>query len=527
MPISLDFTPVNLQIFFTNLGIIALCAVCGYWLLRRGEKGRSFIGLALLIAVAFLVMNWVARYPDADETEHLHAAWLMSQGELPYRDFWQHHSPLLWITLAPLLAVLPHDGTVCDVARLLSLALSAASWGLALLLARRVHRPSRGLTAIMLLFMAGALAPGEFYNLRPDLVANLCTMGALLLLFVPTSTWRILVSGVLLGLAVAFTPKVLPFVLLLPALLATERGAIWRKMRSLPAHYAGVIIGIAPLVLWLLDHQLLGDFRHWVMGFNRNFPAFMGGNFSLFFVLPFLFWAVRKIRVDRDIMRYPHRLLLIATLLSASTLFCYPPSGKFAYHLQLFMLLAAAAGAGEVRGWFASLAARNRGWVVGGVIALFLLSFPMLKLWLDAQNYAAGRAEIGLLAKVAANDTVVCIPPRHPIFARDATDLNQPWQWYDFLRFPEVRQRLQNVDTLVEDKKPAIIFCSEDKAFDGEPQPLGEEDSLRFVKHLLLYRVITPEHGVQLQTYLQDNYTLMRFVRHYYWVRNDLVEQAK
>src|SRR5262245_18678610 len=39
---------------------------------------------------------------DPDELEHLHAAFCVSRGELPYRDFFEHHGPALYYALLPL-----------------------------------------------------------------------------------------------------------------------------------------------------------------------------------------------------------------------------------------------------------------------------------------------------------------------------------------------------------------------------------------------------------------------------------------
>ena len=40
-----------------------------------------------------------------DEFEHLHAAWLVSQGQTPYTDFFEHHTPLFYFLGAPFLSV--------------------------------------------------------------------------------------------------------------------------------------------------------------------------------------------------------------------------------------------------------------------------------------------------------------------------------------------------------------------------------------------------------------------------------------
>ena len=33
--------------------------------------------------------------PNGDNVEHLHVSWLISQGYIPYRDFFQHHNPFV------------------------------------------------------------------------------------------------------------------------------------------------------------------------------------------------------------------------------------------------------------------------------------------------------------------------------------------------------------------------------------------------------------------------------------------------
>ncbi|MBQ8751327.1 MAG: glycosyltransferase family 39 protein [Alphaproteobacteria bacterium] len=37
-----------------------------------------------------------------DNLEHIHASWLISEGFTPYRDFFEHHNPLLWYIFAPI-----------------------------------------------------------------------------------------------------------------------------------------------------------------------------------------------------------------------------------------------------------------------------------------------------------------------------------------------------------------------------------------------------------------------------------------
>ena len=48
-------------------------------------------------------------YAYMDTFEHLRMSRLVSLGNMPYRDFFEHHHPLLWYMFAPLMKVLPHN----------------------------------------------------------------------------------------------------------------------------------------------------------------------------------------------------------------------------------------------------------------------------------------------------------------------------------------------------------------------------------------------------------------------------------
>lgn len=43
---------------------------------------------------------------SGDNVEHLNAAWMIWQGKIPYKDFFQHHNPLLWYISSPFVAYL-------------------------------------------------------------------------------------------------------------------------------------------------------------------------------------------------------------------------------------------------------------------------------------------------------------------------------------------------------------------------------------------------------------------------------------
>lgn len=72
--------------------------------------GRGIrLGAGLLAAAAALVLMQrihgfsQQRFFTIDEYQFGHATWLVSQGEVPYRDFYEHHFPLSYVLHAPLL----------------------------------------------------------------------------------------------------------------------------------------------------------------------------------------------------------------------------------------------------------------------------------------------------------------------------------------------------------------------------------------------------------------------------------------
>ena len=49
---------------------------------------------------------------DSDETQHAHVVWALTNGQLPYRDFFDNHMPLFQMACAPLLSLLGEHGFV-------------------------------------------------------------------------------------------------------------------------------------------------------------------------------------------------------------------------------------------------------------------------------------------------------------------------------------------------------------------------------------------------------------------------------
>jgi hypothetical protein len=113
-------------------GGLALALICGFALWYRSFRRQSDFAFlktrrgkflfVILVALALLIISLaVNRAFSEDEIEHIHASWYVQNGQVPYRDFFEHHHPLLWFLLAPLIALCGEDLMVLAIARLLIL----------------------------------------------------------------------------------------------------------------------------------------------------------------------------------------------------------------------------------------------------------------------------------------------------------------------------------------------------------------------------------------------------------------------
>jgi hypothetical protein len=87
--------------------------------------------VAVLVLAAFVPRGWLleVREFDRDELEHLHAAWCVSKGLVPYRDFFEHHTPGLYFLLAPLYSLYSVETKVEHAVAFMTLA-RRLMWGL-------------------------------------------------------------------------------------------------------------------------------------------------------------------------------------------------------------------------------------------------------------------------------------------------------------------------------------------------------------------------------------------------------------
>jgi hypothetical protein len=374
-------------------------------------------------AAAAIYLAWTVRYSlMSDEIEHLHAAWLISQGLLPFRDFWEHHSPLLWVVLAPILRVLPETGDILYLARagcfLFSGALLYLVWAVSKLLWKEEADP--GVTALF--FFSGAVLAQHSF-IRPDPFMLFFIFASLYLLIRAFNGGELryfLYSGFCMAFAFSFSPKWIAALPLIPVAIALSRPgwAAWLRMNLLCG--AGFALGLAPLLAYLFGNGIAGEFTRWVFQFNKKEILFMGYWHPTLLALAaagFLGAAAAWGRLGR--LRGLWALLGAAVLFS--TFFIYKLDIKHSYYAASLLLFVCTLASG-----FLLLAKRLKSAYAKAALWTLLLAalfLPNVQRIVEHEaRFASFGRQVRLINWLAGNfrgETVTMVYPWHPVFAND------------------------------------------------------------------------------------------------------------
>lgn len=82
---------------------------------------RFFYTILFLFGCTFFVRIFHGYGFIIDTFEHIHSSWLISTGKVPYRDFFEHHNPLLWYLFAPFTQIFYRDINIIYIVRFLSI----------------------------------------------------------------------------------------------------------------------------------------------------------------------------------------------------------------------------------------------------------------------------------------------------------------------------------------------------------------------------------------------------------------------
>jgi hypothetical protein len=246
----------------------------GHW---AALLGLAVAWLGLSVQAARLALH---KSFSIDEFQYAHAAWLVARGQVPYRDFFEVHLPLVYQVLAPVFWF-TGDSPLSVLALRAAMLVPLVGTCVAAASLNRKQGPGAMLLAPVLL-----LATPPFVTfateVRPDPLAFALFLGALALLAAKPSSWKAFGAGALLVAAVWGSQKVLFYGGLVGLVLAGD--AVLRRGRSpalLPtpgAFLAGAGTVLALLAAYLTVTRSWAAGWHWCFAWaadhQRHYPGF-------------------------------------------------------------------------------------------------------------------------------------------------------------------------------------------------------------------------------------------------------------
>ncbi len=254
---------------------------------------------------------------DQDELEHLHAAWLVSKGFVPYRDFFTHHMPWFYATLSPFFRYFLVEKTPENTfaflffARKIMWLVTAAILFLTFQLGKVWRDTKTGLVATTLLATT-LIFQQKVLEVRPDVFCLIFWLVFLLCLVKSlqdtqeNQRWVFLffAAGLSLGAGLLFTQKIL---FAFPGLCVF---ALYDGFQKRLNHYflfvVGLLIPILGTVLYFFSHHALREFFYCTLVINLKWVREIDSSFYILRLVkenPFLIFFGFSALFSKNLLR--------------------------------------------------------------------------------------------------------------------------------------------------------------------------------------------------------------------------------
>ena len=392
----------------------------------------SIVRAAIAVAFAFLLVHALRSGCDHDEVEHLHAAWLVSQGQVPFVDFVHVHHPTIFYLLAPLArALAPSPRALVFAARTVDLLLLALALLAFRATAARTTEDRRADWAPLLLL-------GCFFFARNSMeVRNDPWMSALVIVAVwcwlrylgeGGARWAAL-AGFAIGCATVFSQKTLPFAGLIGigtiVAVARDRSRWARTARGAALVAGAAAVPILAMVIAIHRAGYWSEFAFWNYAVTRNLylqnaPSNLGA--SLFATIgvsmaeaPVL-WAAGLAGIALAMVRPRLETTIPAVVVVGALAALLPSRMPWNHYLLLVQVFLALLAVPVV-----DLVLQSVRWRAAAATLLLLMVVKTAVLSTFYTEIPDGpKVQRAALAATGPEDRVAMPPPYHPIFRKDA-----------------------------------------------------------------------------------------------------------
>ncbi|NBD12448.1 hypothetical protein [Corallococcus silvisoli] len=393
-----------------------------------------------------------------DEFQYAHSAWLMAHGQVPYRDFFEVHFPLVYQLLAPLFRLLgddPRNVLALRAAMLVPLAGAGVS---VFLLNRREGRIAALLAPLLLLSTPAFLHFAT--EVRPDALTAALFLGALAALTVRSAPSSFFAGALLIASAWG-SQKALFFGGLVGAVLVGDlllrRGRPPALIAAPRAFVLGLLTASGAVAAYLTVTDSWSAWWHWCFVWasehQRHYPGFSWREYLLpilgeqpaFFLLATVGFIATSLSQWRD-ARTQDLLLVVAV---PATFGAYAlQRAPFPYSLLPFLGVLspfAARGAVAVLAWLRTPLIRAVGLV--GLGGLFAVQAAHVEALMDGGGNARQREVLARIATLTG--------PRDVVYDNSGGFVSRPHAHFYFYTDAYLRGSL--VDLLSDDMPRALV----------------------------------------------------------------------
>jgi len=373
---------------------------------------------------------------DHDEIEHIHNAFLVYKGLLPFRDFVEVHQPGLWFAIAPLFAISSDPVFILMLVRVIFVILFAGTlWFLYRIIESNLNDIG---PAAFVVIAAGAsvLYARSFLEVRNDgpMVFLIVLAIWFLVRYLRTSVKRyITFSGLALGLAWMFSNKVLPAVagVGVGVFMAMDGESLKKRAEAVFRFGLYIMIPWAFFLVYLGLTSSMSCYIFWAFTLNKamhtlaNLPnAFSAWKtLAAFFRYDPVLMALASAGILFSIRRLRDPVVAaVMTTLVLGVVMAFTSLLPYKQYMLLPLTMAvvpAGMALNEIR--------RNRGrtgWQIGVFIALLALGVGSWRWTASIPSNHDQIAGIHRLDNILPQDArVLCMPPVHPITRLDASPL--------------------------------------------------------------------------------------------------------
>ena len=240
---------------------------------------RRLVVLLAIVCLARTAQVYYAGY-DSDEYQYLHAAWEVGEGRLPYRDFWENHTPLMFYGISSLIRPSGRTPHLLFLVRAALLPVFAVTAWLVYRVARlRFERNQAVLACVLFVGAYSSLTVAT--EVRAEVPLQTLWMLSLWLFLRPKlrgRLWQYFASGLALGVGVQFAPTglfdVTALAVAIVALLIRPVGQVrrGRMFRAGVAVAVGVLVPTVAAVAIFARLGVLGAYLDQCLLGNLNYP---------------------------------------------------------------------------------------------------------------------------------------------------------------------------------------------------------------------------------------------------------------